>query len=71
MKTPRATPLIPTTRFPNLSENPDPLETLPLEIVTCPAASTTVPSANAAKEAIASHPALISAPKDNFPDILA
>ena len=40
-------------------------------MVTFPPASTTVPSAKALKEAIASHPALISAPKVNFPDIWA
>ena len=71
MNTLRTHPLIPTTRFPILSENPDPLATLPLEIVTCAEASKTVPSAKALKEAIASQPALISAPKDNFPEILA
>ena len=64
-------PLIPTTRFPILKENPEPLATLPLEIITFPAASAMVPSAKALKEAMTSHPALISAPKINFPAISA
>ena len=64
-------PLIPTTSCPIFNENPLPLETLPLEIVTWPEASATVPSAKALKEAIFFHPAVISASKDNFPDILA
>ena len=64
-------PLIPATSLPIYNENPLPFATLLLERITLPFASKTVPSAKALKEAITSHPALISAPNFKFPDIKA
>ena len=52
---------------PNPTENPESLVTLPLDKVSDPEASITVPSAPQDKEAILSEPALISAPKVTFP----
>ena len=62
-------PLTPATSFPIFIENPDPLATLPLVIVTFPEASKTVPSAYAVKEAIISTPALTEAPNFKLPDM--
>ena len=64
-------PLIPATRFPILKENEDIFDTLPLVISKVPCASATVPSAKALKEAIKSHPALISAPMNKLPSAFA
>ena len=68
---PAKEPLIPTSICPILNLNPESLETLPLDKVTCPLTLTTVPSAKADKEAILSNPATASAPNLRLPDAFA
>lgn len=62
---------IPTTSFPIDNLNPGVLEITPLYIVVSAEALKIVPSAKAVKEAMKSHPILISAPKIKLPSILA